>query len=222
MPKLVCVAFLAFVVASPLSARQSAGQSQQAGVPASQSDQHADESGDYAQSTENQAQRQSEDVQQPRKDTPPHSADRDREAGVSSSRDTRIDISPPRDDASKHPESTINPDSTEPDDSTSDADVQEFHPWDPHKALKDIEVGDFYFKRKNYRAALDRYKEALVYKDNDAMANFRMAQCLEKLDRPDEARLHYENYLKILPHGQLADEAHKALDKLSASAGKGQ
>ena len=42
-------------------------------------------------------------------------------------------------------------------------DVSEFHPWNPHKAAKDIEVGDYYFKeRKNYRAAADRYREALA------------------------------------------------------------
>ena len=39
--------------------------------------------------------------------------------------------------------------------------------------LKDIQVGDFYFKRKNYKAALERYKEALYYKQNDAVATFR-------------------------------------------------
>jgi tetratricopeptide (TPR) repeat protein len=93
-------------------------------------------------------------------------------------------------------------------------DVQEFHPWDPHKAAKDLEVGDFYFKRKNYRAALARYQDALVWKNNDAMANFRMALCFEKLDKPEEAANRYEEYLKILPHGPLSEDAHKALEKL--------
>ena len=88
--------------------------------------------------------------------------------------------------------------------------VSEFHPWNPHKAAKDIEVGDFYFKRKNYRAAEDRYREALAYKENDAMATIKLAVCLEKLDRPDEARKQYESYLKILPQGPQADEAKKA------------
>src|ERR1700674_5536721 len=37
------------------------------------------------------------------------------------------------------------------------------YPFDPHKAGKDIEVGEFYLKRKNYRAALDRFTEALNY-----------------------------------------------------------
>ena len=75
-------------------------------------------------------------------------------------------------------------------------DVQELHPFDPHRAAKDLEVGDFYFKKKNYRAALDRYQEALFYKPNDALANFRMAQSFEKLNQPDDAVEHYEEYLK--------------------------
>jgi tetratricopeptide (TPR) repeat protein len=149
----------------------------------------------------------------PKSQAPPRS-DRDREAGESSSRDTRIDISPPKNDAKDHPNSTSAVEDVEAD--TPPDDVQEFHPWDPHKAMKDIEVGDFYFKKKNYRAALDRYREALVYKPNDALANFRMGECLEKLKLPEEARVHYQQYLKILPHGPLAPEAEKALEKLGA------
>jgi len=83
--------------------------------------------------------------------------------------------------------------------------------------MKDLEVGDFYFKRKNYRAALDRYQEALLYKPNDALSNFQIGQCLEKMKRPEEARVHYEAYLKILPQGPLSAEAHKALDRLKVS-----
>jgi tetratricopeptide (TPR) repeat protein len=142
-------------------------------------------------------------------------ADRNREAGESSSRDTRIDLSPPKDDAKNHPNSSIPSDET-----AEESDVQEFHPWDPHKAIKDIEVGDFYFKKKNYRAALDRYREALEYKPNDAVANFRLGQCLEKMNQPQEARLHYEEYLKILPHGPLAEEAQKQLQKLGGEEKK--
>jgi tetratricopeptide (TPR) repeat protein len=100
--------------------------------------------------------------------------------------------------------------------------VQELHPYDPHRALKDIEVGDFYFKRKNYRAALDRYREALFYKPNDALANFRMAVSLEKLNQPDDAVEHYEAYLKVLPNGPLSEEAKKALGKLKAGPPPGK
>jgi len=155
----------------------------------------------------------------PGKNQEPPRSERNKEAGESSSRDSRIDLSPPKDDAKNHPYSGA---AVSDADAEMSPDVQEFHPWDPHKAMKDIEVGDFYLKRKNYRAALDRYQEALVWKPNDAIANFRMAQCFEKLDRAEQARTHYEEYLKILPHGPLSAEAQKGLEKLKAPTGKDQ
>jgi tetratricopeptide (TPR) repeat protein len=138
------------------------------------------------------------------------------DAGESSSKDAPVDLSPPADDVKAHPKSSdalMNAEGP-----SGNPDVSEFHPWDPHKAAKDIEVGDFYFKRKNYVAAEDRYREALYYKDNDAMATYRLAVCLEKLNRPDEAQAEYESYLKILPYGPEAEKAQKAIEHLKASA----
>ena len=144
-------------------------------------------------------------------------SNRNREAGESSSRDSRIDISPPKDDAKSHPYSKAAIADSDTDDNPENSDVQEVHPWNPMKALKDVEVGDYYFKRKNYRAALDRYKEALFYKDNDAIASFRLAQCQEKVGDKSEAKKYYEQYLKILPEGEFAKEAHASLDRLEKS-----
>jgi tetratricopeptide (TPR) repeat protein len=101
------------------------------------------------------------------------------------------------------------PEAEAPDDS-----VTEMHPWDPHKALKDIEVGDFYFKRENYPAALSRYCEALTYKPNDAVATFRVAQSLEKSGDLAGAQPYYQAYLKIFPQGPLAAQSKKALERL--------
>jgi tetratricopeptide (TPR) repeat protein len=134
------------------------------------------------------------------------------EPGQSSSKDTLIDLSPPPDDAKAHPQSSDV--LMDMESGPGSAEVGEFHPWNPHKAAKDVEVGDYYFKRKNYRGAESRYREALYYKDNDAVATFRLAVCLEKMDQPDEARQEYESYLKILPHGPQAEEARLAVDRL--------
>jgi len=139
-----------------------------------------------------------------------------RASEMSSSKDTRIDLSPPANDQKNHPMSGAAVSDAE--DAASD--VQELHPWDPHKAAKDIEVGDFYFKKKNYRAALERYKEALVYKPNDALAEFHLAECFDKTGNSSEAITHYQEYLKILPHGPFAADAEKALEKLKASGVK--
>jgi tetratricopeptide (TPR) repeat protein len=142
-------------------------------------------------------------------------AERNAEAGESSSSDTRIDLSAPKDDAKNHPGSqaaVADLDGSENPDTTG---VQEFHPWYPLKSKRDIDVGDFYFRRKNYKAALDRYKEALYYKDGDAVASFRIAECEEKLGDKTEARKYYEQYLKILPEGPLAKDAHSSLDRMA-------
>jgi tetratricopeptide (TPR) repeat protein len=137
--------------------------------------------------------------------------------GESSSKDTKIDLSAPADDAKVHPQSSAAV--AEAEAGLSGGGITEFHTWDPHKAAKSVEVGDFYFKRKNYRAAEDRYREGLRYKDNDAVATIRLAECLEKLGVLDDARAEYESYLKILPHGPQSLEAQKAIDRLKAQAG---
>jgi tetratricopeptide (TPR) repeat protein len=136
------------------------------------------------------------------------------DAGESSSKDTQVDLSPPADDAKAHPQSSAAV--AEAEAGVLSGGVSEFKTWDPHRAAKSVEVGDFYFKRKNYRAAEDRYREALRYKDNDAVATIRLAICLEKLGILDDARAEYESYLKILPHGPEAVEAQKAIDRLKA------
>jgi tetratricopeptide (TPR) repeat protein len=135
----------------------------------------------------------------------------------SSSRDTRLDTTPPKDDAKNHPfsqDAVSDLEAPLSDGSNSNSEVQEFHPWNPLKASKDIQVGNFYFNRKNYKGALERYKDALYYKQNDAVATFRVGECEEKLGHKDEARKSFEQYLKILPDGPLAKDAHSQLAKL--------
>src|ERR1051326_324395 len=134
------------------------------------------------------------------------------DSGDSSSKDTQIDLTPPADDAKAHPKSSEVLEDVEGEPGSGD--VNEMHPWDPHKAAKDVEVGDYYFKRKNYVGAESRYREALYYKDNDAIATYRLAICLEKMGRPDEAIAEFESYLRILPHGPQAEDARKAIDRL--------
>ncbi len=193
----VCEFAILFALTLPLSAQGSSPAQQPSQAPKS-------DSNESKPSTPRQP-----DLSPPRSDR--ISADAIEE-GTSSSKNTQIDLTPPPDDTKAHPKSAdILMDAETAPGSTA---TNEFHPWDPHKAAKDVEVGDFYFKRKNYRAAEDRYREALYYKDNDAIATYRLAICLEKLDQPDGAREQYENYLKILPNGQEAEEAKKSIERL--------
>lgn len=128
---------------------------------------------------------------------PPNSAP-PRSDNESSSNQTRIDLSPPKGESE-------NPGA---------GDVMELHEWNPLRAMKDVEVGDFYYKQENYKAALSRFREALQFKPHDAVATFKLAQTLEKTKQFEEARARYEEYLTILKDGPSAGEARKALERL--------
>jgi len=166
--------------------------------------------------------------QSPSSDTTPQSQDAQTasaaapvdDRNISSSRSNIIDLSPPKGDLKEHPDSAAATAKAKEEADAEDREVEEFHPWNPMKALKDVEVGDYYFKRKNYRAALDRYKEALVYKDNDAVATYRLAVCQEQMGDTAGALDHYAAYLKILPHGPFADDAQGAIERLKVQPPK--
>jgi hypothetical protein len=146
--------------------------------------------------------------------------------GESSSRSTIGDISPPKDDVKNHPESVTGMEK-------NTDDVAEMKKWDPHRAGKSAEVGDYYFGQKNYIAARSRYEEALEWKDNYADAMYKLAVSDEKIwaelakdvrrnpllegspsNFRDEARRYYELYLKTLPSGEHAQEAKDAIARL--------
>ncbi len=124
-------------------------------------------------------------------------------AGESSSKQSQIDVSPPTNDEKSHPEAAL-----------SDTGVDEFSPYNPMKAMKAVEVGDFYYKKENYNAAISRYREALEFKPHDAEATFKLAEVLNKTGDTAGARENYEAYLKILPNGTYAKKAREALSKL--------
>ncbi len=125
-------------------------------------------------------------------------------AGESSSTQTRIDVAPPSNDTKSHPEAGLD----------AESDVDEFTPYNPMKAMKDVEVGDWYYKQENYKAAISRYREALDFKPHDAEATFRLAEVLNKTGDLPGATTNYEEYLKLVPNGPHAKKAKEALEKL--------
>jgi Flp pilus assembly protein TadD len=120
--------------------------------------------------------------------------DADFERGESSSKDSQIDLNAgPR----------------------ASAAVPDNEPrWDPHRAAKDIEVGNYYLKQKNYRAALERFHDALLFKPDDAEATYGLAVTQEKMDLFAQAYKSYSRYLEILPHGSLAKESEEGMKRM--------
>jgi tetratricopeptide (TPR) repeat protein len=125
-------------------------------------------------------------------------------AEESSSKETQIDIAPPAGDAKTHPGADLD----------TPSDSGEFSQWNPMKAMKAVEVGDFYFKRENYPAAISRYREALEWKPRDAEATYKLGTALEKSGDLKGALEDYQEYLKILPKGPYADKADKGIERL--------
>ena len=85
--------------------------------------------------------------------------------------------------------------------------------YDPHRAAKDLEVGNYYLKQKNYRAALERFRDALLYKPEDAEATYGLAVTQEKMDLFSESYKAYSRYLEILPQGPLAKESEEGMKR---------
>jgi len=95
------------------------------------------------------------------------------------------------------------------------ASAQEEAPFDPYKAEKNVEVGLFYFKKKNYDAAIERFKDAIRYKPNFARAHLLLGQCYEKKRDRKEAIVWYQKYLEILPSAEDAENIRKRIQKLT-------
>lgn len=136
------------------------------------------------------------------RNNPPRSEQGD-QPDYSSSKQTKIDLSAPG--------SAANP--LEPDQSG----INEMRPFNPHQADKDMEVGKYYFKDKNYCAALNRFYSALYYDSRYAEAAFRLAETYEKLGDFADARKNYQRYLDIWARGPLAGDAEKKLADLKAA-----
>ena len=88
----------------------------------------------------------------------------------------------------------------------------------PPSARQSVEIGDFYFRRKDYRGALSRYEEAAKDDPYYAPAYLGLGKVYEKMGKKREALAAYHKYLNALPSQKQADEAkgaHKAIRRLA-------
>jgi tetratricopeptide (TPR) repeat protein len=84
-------------------------------------------------------------------------------------------------------------------------------------AWKSVEVGNFYLRRKKYRAALSRFKEAAQTDPYNAEAHLGMGKVYDRLGLRQKALEDYRKYLDLLPSTKQAEEArdvHKAIARL--------
>lgn len=82
------------------------------------------------------------------------------------------------------------------------------------QAAHDVEVGDYYFEQKNYRAALMRYQTASEQKTGDAAIHVRLGRVFEKLKDIPQAAAHYRTATTLAPSADWSREAQSALARL--------
>jgi TolA-binding protein len=84
------------------------------------------------------------------------------------------------------------------------------------RVAEDLQLGDIYLNKRNYRGAEFRFEDALEYEPGNPEATFKLAQSLQYLGRKDEACTQYKKYLEADPSGAFSDRAKKSLQHAHA------
>lgn len=95
----------------------------------------------------------------------------------------------------------------------------------PAPPWRSVEVGDYYFRRKRYRAALSRYQEAAELDPYYAPAFLGLGRVYEKIGLREKALENYRKHLDLLPSTKDAEEAkdvHKAIERLEKKLKSGR
>ena len=86
--------------------------------------------------------------------------------------------------------------------------------WDPLRAEKDLEVGQYYMKKGDLDAAIDRFQDATTAKPGYAIPFRYLAEAQEKKGLKKQAIKSYQRYLDLFPHAEDRDKVRKKMDKL--------
>jgi tetratricopeptide (TPR) repeat protein len=86
--------------------------------------------------------------------------------------------------------------------------------WDPLRAEKDIEVGQYYMKKGDVDAAIDRFQDATLAKPGYAIPFRFLAEAQEKRGLKKQALKSYQRYLDLYPHAEDGDKVRKKIEKL--------
>lgn len=84
-------------------------------------------------------------------------------------------------------------------------------------APKSVEIGDYYFRKRDYPGAISRYREAMKTDPNYAPAYLGEAKCYDRTGLDKLALADYKKYLDLLPSTKEAEKAHAvhaAIDRL--------
>ena len=83
--------------------------------------------------------------------------------------------------------------------------------FNPLEAERNLKVGNYYFKKGNYKAAVNRFREATKWNPNYAEGFLRLGESEEKMKDKKAAREAYAKYLEIAPESKEAESVKKKL-----------
>jgi tetratricopeptide (TPR) repeat protein len=86
--------------------------------------------------------------------------------------------------------------------------------WDPLRAEKDLEVGQYYMRKGDVDAAIDRFQDATTAKPGYAIPFRYLGEAQEKKGLKRQAIKSYQRYLDLYPRADDADKVKKKIDKL--------
>ena len=87
--------------------------------------------------------------------------------------------------------------------------------YDAYHAMKAMEVGQYYLRKGDTEAALDRFQDAIRYKYDFGRPRLLIAEIYERRHDNAQAIRYYSEYLKILPQAPDAKKIKERIDKLS-------
>lgn len=83
----------------------------------------------------------------------------------------------------------------------------------PLESERNVRVGNYYWNKKNYRAAAGRYDRATRYNPSSAEAFYKLGEAQQKLKNADAARSAFQKVVQLAPESKLGHEAKKRLGK---------
>jgi Flp pilus assembly protein TadD len=108
-------------------------------------------------------------------------------------------------------EGKIAPDQLPPEEDK--AKIQEQYSFNPLKSQKDVTVGEFYFKKGDFKAAAGRFREATKWNDGNAEAWLRLGDAEDRMKDSKAAQAAWKKYLELAPAAKNAAEIRKKLEK---------
>ena len=89
-----------------------------------------------------------------------------------------------------------------------------------YNAEKDLEVGQFYMRKGDVDAAIDRFQDAIKRKPNFARPRLLLGEAYEKKGDKAQALKYYKEYLEVLPKALDASKVRKRIEKLTKELDK--